>query len=101
MARIIDFSMKDGSRHFAELPASADWYSVRDHTNALVGAKLTGFLCDGVTEAWIDFTYMGEAFTINDQCGQYWFFAKNPQCPESVLAEVAAHWEGLLGSVNA
>jgi hypothetical protein len=101
MTRLLDFVMNDGSRHFASLPATASWESVRDHAAALAGATITGFLCDGVTEAWIDFTYKGEAFTINDQFGEYWFFSTNPRCPESMLAEVATHWESLLGRVNA
>ena len=89
--------MHDGSRHFASLPAVSSWYAVRDHANALVGAKVTNFLCDGITEAWIDLTYKGEAFSINDQHGEYWFFASNPACPDAVLAEIVAHWEALLG----
>ena len=101
MTQLLSLRAKDGSRHFLSLPAIAGWHSVRDHVSTLAGAKLTGFLCDGVTEAWIDFTYEGEAFTINDQYGEYWFFAANPQCPEPVLSQVAAHWESLLGSANA
>jgi hypothetical protein len=101
MPRLLNFAMNDGSRHFASLPATASWYSVRDHAMTLPGATVTGFLCDEVTEAWIDFTYKGEAFTINDQFGEYWFCVTNPRCPESLLSEVAAHWERLLGPVNA
>ena len=89
MPRLFDFAMKDGSRHSASLPASARWYSVRDHANPS-WRNGTGFLCDEVTEAWVDFTYKGEAFTINDQFGEYWFFATNPRCPESGPSRTAA-----------
>ena len=100
MAQLLDDVMVDGSRHFASLPATADWYSVRDHANALPGAEVTGFVCDGITEAWIDFTYRGHSFSINDQFGEYWFFAENAECPEPLLFEVMSHWQALLGPVN-
>ena len=58
--------MCDGSRNFAYLPESKDWYAVRDHVKKLRGAQLTKFLCDDVTEAWIDFAYRGFNFSIND-----------------------------------
>lgn len=71
---------------------------MRGHTHSLNGAELTGFVCDGVTEAWIDFTYLGESFTINDQLGEYWFFVGNASCSEQHLLAVKAHWASLLGS---
>jgi hypothetical protein len=88
----------DGSRQFASLPATQDWCVVRDHTRSLPGAELTGFVCDGLTEAWIDFTFHGESFTINDQLGEYWFFVSNASCNEQHLLAVKTHWASLLGS---
>jgi hypothetical protein len=88
----------DGSRQFASLPATQDWHVVRDHARSLPGAELTGFVCDGVTEAWIDFTFHGESFTINDQLGEYWFFVSNASCNEHYLLAVKAHWASLLCS---
>lgn len=96
MLRIFDFRMHDGSRNFADLPITRDWYDVRDHVRTLPGAELTGFVCDHVTEAWIDFTYRGHAFSINDQNGNYWFFVADPDCDSVILEEVLAHWEELL-----
>ena len=95
--RIYDMRMHDGSRHFAELPQTQDWYPVRDHVSALPGAVLTGFVTDHVTEAWIDFTYRKPQFSINDQNGGYWFFVDDPACGEEILEEVVTHWEQLLG----
>jgi hypothetical protein len=95
--RIFDFRMCDGSRNFADLPQVLDWYPVRDHVSTLPGARLTGFLTDHVTEAWIDFTYRGHRFSINDQNGDYWFFVKDPGCDEQILDEVLTHWEAILG----
>ena len=91
-----DIRMRDGSRQFATLPQSQLWYAVRDHVAALEGAALTGFVCDDVTEAWIDFSYRGHAFNINDQFGEYWLFVADPGCPDDVLRSVARHFERLL-----
>ena len=96
MAGIIDHRASDGSRQFAELPQTLLWYDVRDHIPQLDGAKLTAFVCDGITEAWIDFEYCGHKFSINDQFGQYWFFVTDPSCPDLVLLEVYGHFRQLL-----
>jgi hypothetical protein len=53
--------------------------SVRTHITCIDcaiisdGAVITQFLTDGVTEGWIDFTYRGSDFSVNDQFGSYWF----------------------------
>ncbi len=95
MVALLHVPMHDGSRQFAELPLRADWYEMRDHLLRLPGATLTKFLCDGVTEAWIDFAYEGHAFTINDQFGAYWFFVADPACPEALLRAVIDHVDQL------
>jgi len=47
---------------------------------------------------WIDFTYRGHQFSINNQFGNYWFFVDNPQCSEEILEAVLGHCELALGS---
>jgi hypothetical protein len=86
----------DGSRQFAALPATEPWWRLRTHLTALAGVTLAGFLTDRVTEGWLDFTYGGHAFTVNDQFGQYWFFVEDPSAPDSLLRQVALHCEQLL-----
>lgn len=98
MDRLLDVRAHDGSRQFAALPATRNWYAARDHVHELPGAALTGFLCDGLAEAWIDFTYRENHFTLNDQLGEYWFFVADPACGDGVLKEVLAHWRRLLDS---
>jgi hypothetical protein len=83
--------MNDGSRWFGELPQSVLWYDLRDHIEGLDGANLTEFVTDGVTEAWIDFSYRGYQFSVNDQIGEYWFFVDDPLCPDAVLEEVLSY----------
>lgn len=94
MSALLDLRMHSGSRQFGALPQVLDWYATRDQVARLRGARLTGFVCDGVTEAWIDFTYAGHAFSINDQFGEYWFFVDDPACPDEVLHAVLGHFEG-------
>jgi len=96
MMGIYDMRMNNGSRHFTTLPQTVLWYEVRDHVGKLPGAVLTGFICDDITEAWIDFTYMEYKFSINDQFGDYWFFVDEPACPDEILEHVLTHFEGLL-----
>ncbi|MFN8596490.1 MAG: hypothetical protein U0559_09950 [Anaerolineae bacterium] len=93
---LINLIMPDGSRHFGDLPQTALWYDVREHVERLPGATLTGFITDGVTEAWIDFTYQGYVFSINDQFGDYWFFVNDPACPDIILSVVMDHFADLL-----
>jgi hypothetical protein len=101
MPRLIDMRMHDGSRHFAGLPetydvASPQWYALRDHVAQLAGASLRGFVTDDVTEAWIDFEFRGQKFSLNNQHGEWWFFVDDPSCPDPVLHEVLDHFERLL-----
>src|SRR5678815_2509285 len=95
--QLLSTIMNDGSRHFGNLPQSVLWHELRDHISRLEGAVLTDFVTDNVTEAWIDFTYRGCRFSVNDQMGDYWFFVDRPICPDAVLQAVLSHCELLLG----
>jgi hypothetical protein len=46
----------------------------------------------------MDFSFRGYNFAVNNQMGNYWFFAEDPACPEEILFEIAAHCEELLGA---
>lgn len=85
--------MADGSRHFLSVPQRVLWYAFRDYLATQRGVIITGFVTDGIIGAWIDFSYEGHSFTINDQYGEYWFFVQDPACPEAILRDVAAHVE--------
>lgn len=95
--QLTDVRMKDGSRRFGTLPMTVLWHTVRDHVARLRGANLSDFVCDGMTEAWIDFRYCSHNFTINDQFGEYWLFVNDPACPDQILIDVIRHFETLLG----
>jgi hypothetical protein len=94
---LLNIKMNDGSRQFGDLPQTVSWYRLRNHIKKLKGAKVTCFLTDHVTEAWIDFSYRGHCFTVNDQFGAYWFFVDDPSCPDEILEAVLAHCELVLG----
>jgi len=96
-ADLLNIIMKDGSRHFGELPQSIFWQQLRDHIESLDGAKLTDFVTDNITEAWIDFSYGAHHFSVNDQFGEYWFFVDNPACSDEILEAVLYHCRLVLG----
>jgi len=96
MPEIYDMRMRDGSRHFASLPESEPWESLHEHVKRLGGVSETGIVTDEVTEAWIDFSFRGHEFSINNQSGDYWFFVEDPACPEEVLEAVLSHCKLLL-----
>lgn len=96
--QFIDIRMHDGSRHFLTLPESEPWAVLRDHLALLSGVEITGFITDGVTEAWIDFYFSNCRFTVNNQFGEYWFFVNDPSCSPETLEQVTRHCTELLGS---
>ena len=88
--------MHDGSRHFGELPQTVLWDQLRIHLERMEGANVTNYITDNVTEAWIDFTFRGHHFSVNDQHGSYWFFVEDPHCPDDILIAVLTHCGSLL-----
>ncbi|MBK7580741.1 MAG: hypothetical protein IPI67_11095 [Myxococcales bacterium] len=95
-SRLIDLRMADGSRHFGDLPETSDWERLPQAVAQLPGARLTRFLTDDVTEAWLDFEYLGASFSINNQHAQWWFFVSDPACPDEALLQVLDHFERTL-----
>ena len=95
--KLFDFRMNDGSRNFMDLPTNIiGWSDLYDYLGKLDGVKNTGFLTDNVTEVWMDFSFRGQDFSVNNEMGEYWFFAENPNCPEEILIKIAEHCEKLL-----
>ena len=94
--KLINIIMKDGSRHFGDLPESIGWNQLKDHIKRLDGAQVTAFITDHITEVWIDFTYRGHEFSINNQFGEYWFFVDNPKCADEILEAVLGHCASVL-----
>lgn len=100
---LIDLRMRDGSRHFGSFRErydadSPEWHRLRDHVARLEGATLTGFVTDEVTEAWIDLTWRGHAFSLNNQHGEWWLFVADPACPDEILEEILRHFTRIRSS---
>ena len=93
---LLDHRAHGGARRFASFREGVPPERLRAHLGRLAGLSLGEFLTDRMTEAWIDFTYRGYDFTVNNQVGQFWFFVDQPDAPASVLEEVTAHVSKLL-----
>lgn len=96
MSKLLDDRMHDGSRNFALLPQRRSSLRVLLHVVSLWGAVPTAYLPSAIAGTWIDFRYRGHRFSINSQYGDYWFFVRDPSCPEPILGAVVAHFELLL-----
>lgn len=89
--------MNDGSRNFILLPVgSTPPIRLLPRVFTLLGAYPTLYV-PSFSESWIDFRYKKHKFSINNQYGDFWFFVKDPNCPEEILIKVAKHFAGLLG----
>lgn len=88
--------MKDGSRHFVNMPEVVFFDEFCEHTEKLEGAEITDFAADGIVEMWLVFEFRGHKFSVNNQLGDYLFFVENPECPEEILLEIIAHFRKLL-----
>ena len=96
-SKLFNFTMHDGSRNFYDLSENTvGWSKLYKYLGKLRGVNKTGFLTDQVTEVWMDFEFRGEKFSVNNQCGDYWFFVENPACSDEILLEIVAHCEKLL-----
>jgi hypothetical protein len=95
-SELLNLTMNDGSRQFAEISETVFFDKLREFAKSLKGAKETDFITDWITEVWLDFEYRGNKFSINNQFGEYWFFVRNPICSDEILIEVYEHFRNLL-----
>ena len=89
--------MKDGSRYFADLPERTPCKRLRDHIARLPGVGIKRYMIDPAAQVWLDFTYSGHAFTVNNRAGNYLFFVQSPRCPDNVLQEIIVHCARITG----
>lgn len=94
---LLEKKMKDGSRHFVDFPVEAAFFDeFADHVEELEGAEITEFLTDGIVEMWLDFTFRGYKFSVNNKYDDYLFFVEDANCPEEILIEIINHFRKLL-----
>jgi hypothetical protein len=96
LSDLLEIKMNDGSRHFVDLPEAVFFDELCDHAEKLEGAEIIEFITDGVVEMWLDFEFRGHKFSVNNQFGDYWFFVRDPNCPDEILLEVIDHFRQLL-----
>ena len=90
---LLNETISDGSRLFLQLPQTCPpsrllWRIIR------FGGLPTAFVSDWVTgETWMDFRYKGQKFSVHNPYGvEFWFFVKNPACPEDILHRLAEYF---------
>ena len=93
---LFETRMSDGSRHFVDMPEVVFFDELADHVELLEDAEITEFITDGVVEMWLEFDFRGHQFSVGNQLGDYWFFVRDPNCPEEILFEVIDHFRTLL-----
>ena len=93
---LLDKKLNDGSRHFVDMPEVVFFDEFADHVEQLEGAEITEFITDGVVEMWLEFEFCGHQFSVNNRFGDYWFFVRDPNCPEKILFAVVDHFRKLL-----
>jgi len=88
--------MADGSRNFLLLPVgNTPPLRLLFRIFTLWGAYPTTYV-PSFSESWIDFKYQKYTFSINNQYGDFWFFVKDPECPDEILKKVAQHFDQIL-----
>lgn len=93
---LFDRKMRDGSRHFVDMPEVVFFDEFADHAEELEDAEITEFITDGTIEMWLEFEYREHNFFVNNQLGDYIFFVEDADCDEEILFEVIDHFRQLL-----
>jgi hypothetical protein len=83
-APLMNNLMRNGSRHFLVLREMSCAADIRARLEAIAGVRVCQ-LSQGGFEWWISFQCMGWRFAVNNPCGELWFFADDPACPEEIL----------------
>jgi hypothetical protein len=78
---------------FCRFPQNRFWHDVRDHLQKLPNVGIKDCVDDPVVGSWIDFTYGRHVFTVNAKSGEYVFFVDGDGCPDSVLGQMASHFQ--------
>ena len=87
--------MHDGSRHFVSIPEVCSFDEFHRHIESLSCTEITGYTTDNISEMWLDFTFRGHSFSVNNQFGDFWFFVTDSECPDVILKNLIEHCESL------
>ena len=64
------------------------------------GVAITGILTDNVVEIWLDFDFHGASFSVNNQFGEFWFFAESEDCSDDILSDISRHLKTVMTPNN-
>ena len=88
--------LPEDALHFVDFPEVIFFDEFSDQLETLEGSEITEFEMDGTFEMWLEFTFRENKFYVNNRLGDYWFFVRDPKCPEEILLEIAGHFRKLL-----
>lgn len=94
--KALDEKMEDGSLLFAELSSEISWVDLRNHFERIDQLLIMKFVTDGITEAWLDFYYYDQHFTIHCPLDIYLVFAQDYDCPAFMLNDLLAHFRAVM-----
>ena len=85
---LLDFRMHDGSRQFYTMQKTIAWNDLISRLERLNRLVVKEFLPSLTLGSWLEFSFKGYNYCVNEQMGMYWFLVKDPTCPEEILVEV-------------
>jgi hypothetical protein len=89
--KLIDVRTEDGSRQFACVPKYGTWRTLHEQVGRLPGATVHNFVAEGVAGPWMEFSFRGHRFLVQERDGDWWLCVRDPQCPDTLLYQVASH----------
>lgn len=90
------YGIPDSARHFVDFPEILFFDELADHIALLEGCEIEESEFDGVLGVWIRFAYAGNVFHVDNVPGNFRIYVEDPNCPEPILLEIAAHLRKLL-----
>lgn len=87
--RELNQSMEDGTVLFAVMPGlgKCSWAVLKEHLLKLSGLALHEFIQDQLGEGWLDFSFMGQRFSVHSAAAddEYRFFLEARDIQETDL----------------
>jgi hypothetical protein len=78
---------------FCKFPQTRLGCEIRERLVELPGVAVTDAIDAPIAGSWIEFTFRGHSFTINEESEEFVFYVEDGDCPAAVLAEVAGHFD--------
>ncbi len=89
-------NLSEDARHFVDFPEVIFFDDFYEQIEDLYGTEITRFEADGIIEMWLEFSFRGHRFFVNNRFGDYQFYVEDAECPDEILIEIADHFRRLL-----